>query len=68
MKYLKIATMVQKLRCFWQTSQIGFTEEKKTYILVLINQPTVHSGGVSREGYAINGVTQSSFFIRTSVK
>ena len=54
-----VASLVQKLGRLCQAGQIGCNN--KTNISILANQPTVHSGGVSRGGFAIDGATQSSY-------
>ena len=57
--------LVQKLWRFCHTGEIGWFP--KTYFFVFENQPTVHSGGVSRKR-VINGATPSSFDIGATIR
>ena len=60
----EIKPSVEKLRSFCQTTQIGCFPKKR--ISILVNQPTVHSGGDASGtpwGSATNGATSSSFII-----
>ena len=51
----------------WQFFLDCFGVLVKTYIHVLVDQPTVHINGVASGGYAINRATPSSFFQRTEI-